>query len=231
MGEPEAIEENVELGEGEPHPVDLLVSLVNAESGAAARRTVGSAPAFAEEGARPAAPALPPVEAPRIEEVPAAARALAAQPSDDDAQELSGLLRAVKAVRSALPLLQKLLPLLDGNVVTAITNVLAPRAQAPQPKPVDTTHLENGLAEVKSQQKEMLSRIQEQSVSLQRLAEQVDKVRDATDRNTDEQTELIDELKAAGNKMNVIAFLGFALLAASIALNVILYLQIHHQLP
>ena len=43
--------------------------------------------------------------------------------------------------------------------------------------------------------------------------------------------ELVYELKAAGKRMNIVAFLAFALLAASIALNVVLYLQIHRLLP
>jgi hypothetical protein len=229
MSEPQIAEQKIELSEGEPHPAEMLASLLKAESGGGARRTVASAQAIAEDStAAPPAPPSP-LEIPRIEEVPAAARALAAQPADENAEELSGLLRAIRAVRSALPLVQRLLPLLDGNVIAAITNVLAPRPQAQ--KAVDTAPLETGLAELKTQQNELHSKVQEQNASLQRLAEQLDKVRDATDRNTDEQTELINELKAAGQKMNIIAFLGFALLAASIALNVILYLQIHHQLP
>jgi len=232
MGEPEAMEQPIELGEGEPHPADMLVSLLNSEIRGGARRTAGAAHSAVEESlAKPPAP-TPPMDPPRIEEVPPAARALAAQPTDEASQELSVLLRAIRSVRSALPFVQRLLPLLDGNVVAAITNVLAPRPQAQQAqKPVDTAPLENALAELKTQQKEMQSKVQEQTASMQRLTEQVDKIRDATERNTDEQTELIEELKAAGNKMNIIAFLGFALLAASIALNVILYLQLHHQLP
>jgi len=234
-GEPEAAEENIELSEGEPHPADILASLLKAESGAGKRRTVGSAQSIVEEGpAPPVAPAPLPVEIPRIEEVPAAARALAAQPSGETEQELSVLLRTLRTLRSALPLLQGLLPLLDGNVLGAITNVLAPRAQAPHPqpqKPVDTTPLENGLAELKAQHQELRNRIQEQTASMQRIGEQMERLRETTDRNGDELGELIDELKTAGRKMNIVAFLAFALLAGSIALNVVLYLQIHHLLP
>ncbi len=233
MGESEAVEQMVELSEGEPHPVDLLVNLVNAESGGAARRTVGSDQAIAEENPPvPTPPPPAPRESPRIEEVPAAARALAAQPSDDAAQELSGLLRAIRAVRSALPVVQKLLPLLDGNVLAAIANVLTPRPQAlPAQKAVDTAPLESSLADLKGQHQELRSRVQEQSASLQRITEQLEQVRGIADRNNDDLEGLVEELKAAGKKMNIVAFLGFALLAASIALNVVLYLQVHHLLP
>jgi hypothetical protein len=230
MGESQAIEEKVELGEGEPHPADLLASLVNADSISGARRTAGPPQTTSEGG--PVAPPTPlGGNPPRIEEVPAAARALAAQPTDD-AEELSGLLRAIRAFRSALPLLQKLLPLLDGNVVTAISNVLAPRPQAqPAQKPVDTAPMENSLADLKTQQQELRNRLQEQGTSLQRIGEQMERLREVTDRNSDELGDLVEELKAAGRKMNIVAFLAFALLAGSIALNVVLYLQIHHLLP
>lgn len=233
MGEPEVAEQSIELSEGEPHPADILASLLKAESGAGKRRTVGSSQSIAEESpTAPAAHVPLPVEIPRIEEVPAAARALAAQPSGETEQELSVLLRTLRTLRSALPLLQGLLPLLDGNVIGAITNVLAPRSQAPQPqKPVDTAPLENGLAELKAQHQELRNRIQEQTASMQRIGEQMERLRETTDRNGDELGELIDELKTAGRKMNIVAFLAFALLAGSIALNVVLYLQIHHLLP
>jgi hypothetical protein len=56
-------------------------------------------------------------------------------------------------------------------------------------------------------------------------------VREATDRNTLEQQELLEDLKAVGNKVNAFALLALGLLAASILLNVILYLHIKRVLP
>jgi hypothetical protein len=230
MGEPEAVEQKVELNEGEPHPADMLVSLLNSESGA--RRTVASAQSTADESPAALPTPAPPVETPRIEEVPPAARALAAQPSDETTQELSGLLRALRALRSAMPVVQRLLPLLDGNVLAAIANVLAPRPQAPQAqKTVDTAPLESSLADLKTQHQELRNRVQEQSASVQRIAEQLERLNEVSDRNSAELEELVEELRVAGKKMNIVAFLAFALLAASIALNVVLYLQIHHLLP
>ncbi|MGB6687520.1 MAG: hypothetical protein WBE76_06735, partial [Terracidiphilus sp.] len=145
----------------------------------------------------------------------------------------SSLLRAVQAVRSAWPFIQRLLPLLDGNVITTVTNLLTPRPAAPSPpaKPVDIAPLEGGIAELKAQQRELRGIIVDQDSAVKRLVEQLALVREATDRNTTEQQDLIDELKAAGRKLNIVAFLAFALLAASIALSVVLYLQIHRLLP
>jgi hypothetical protein len=212
-------------GEGEPHPAELLVSLVNADAGGVRRP-------MAVEGTQ-----APVAYGPRkIEEVQPGARAFAAQPTQPapaQESEVSGLLRAVQGLRAAWPFVQRLLPLLDGNVVTAVSNLLAPKpaASAPPPKPVDIGPIESGIAELKAQQRELRSIVLDQDSAVKRLVEQLDLVRQATDRNTSEQQDLIDELKAAGRKLNVVAFLAFALLAASIALNVVLYLQIHRLLP
>jgi hypothetical protein len=56
-------------------------------------------------------------------------------------------------------------------------------------------------------------------------------VREATDRNTLEQQELLEDLKTVGNKVNAFALIALALLALSVLLNVILYLHIRRVLP
>ena len=56
-------------------------------------------------------------------------------------------------------------------------------------------------------------------------------VREATDRNTLEQQELLEDLKTVGNKVNVVALIALGLLAISILLNLVLYLHIQRVLP
>ena len=56
-------------------------------------------------------------------------------------------------------------------------------------------------------------------------------VREATDRNTLEQQELMEDLKAMGKKVNVIALVALGLLAVSVVLNLVLYLHIQRVLP
>ena len=56
-------------------------------------------------------------------------------------------------------------------------------------------------------------------------------VREATDRNTLEQQELLEDLKSVGNKVNLVAFVALGLLAVSIALNVVMFLHIQRVLP
>jgi hypothetical protein len=211
--------------EGEPHPVDLLASLTRADNAGMARSTLNATLPISEAGG----PELPqiPVETQRGD-VAAAARALAAHPANPPEDEASAMQRTMRALGSALPLLQRLMPLMDGNAQSPMTQYApGPAAQ----KTADLTPIQGGLSELKAQQRDLRTQIAEQDASMKRMADQLEMVRTAQDRNTLEQQELIDELKVAGRKMNVVAFFAFTMLAASIAVNVYLYLQIHRLIP
>jgi t-SNARE complex subunit (syntaxin) len=75
------------------------------------------------------------------------------------------------------------------------------------------------------------NRILEQKSALKRVEDQLETVREAADRNSQEQQEMLDDLKAVRKKINTFALLALALLVVSVALNVILYLHIVHLLP
>ena len=227
VGEGTAVGEEIEA-----NPVDMLVNLVKGDGGASARRAAPPPPP--SEAVRPVAPINAGLR--QSDEMKGAARALAAaQPVSQSAEsaESTALLRMINGIRTALPYIQKILPLLDGNVVTAIANVLTPQAPQAhlQAKSIDLSPLESALTEVKSQHREMRSQLTEQGASLKRFAEQLDQVREITDRSRNEQEELIEELKVARRRLNLVAFFAFALLTASIAMNVVLYLEMHRMLP
>jgi hypothetical protein len=247
MSEPERLEWNDERGrrmesEDEPHPVELLAKLMRGESGASASapgaRFPNPMPATDSSFTTPhAVPPQPiPVETRRPEGIPAAARALAAQPNQSEADP-SSMQRSLQALRTSLPLLQRILPLLEGNVLGTLAGIVSPAPyQQPAPAPpasraTEPAPFDSSLAEMKAQHLEFRSQLQTQDATLKKLSEDVDRLHEATERQTLEQEELIDELKNAGKRMNIVAFLAFALLAASIALNVVLYMQIHRLLP
>ena len=56
-------------------------------------------------------------------------------------------------------------------------------------------------------------------------------VREATDRNTLKQQELMEDLKSVGTKVNFFAVLVLLMLAGSVLLNILLYLHISRILP
>ncbi len=146
--------------------------------------------------------------------------------------ESTGLGRAINAVRAALPLVQRLLPLLDGNIATAIVNLFTPHPHpAPPPPKVDLAPLENGLTELQTQHRSLRDEVMEQSMSLKRVEDQLEMVREATDRNTLEQQELLEDLKAFSNKAKVVAVLAIGLLAISLVVNLALLFHIKSVLP
>lgn len=160
-----------------------------------------------------------------------AAQASLPTPEDPNAPK-SGFQRAIDAVRSTLPLVQRLLPLLDGNFATAIGALMVPQASHHPPPPtqvhVDLEPVERGLAEVRTSNRELRSQVLEQGTTLKRVEDQLERVREATDRNTLEQQELMEDLRSVGGRMSTFAIVGLVLLAISLGLNVYFLVQLQH---
>ena len=156
---------------------------------------------------------------------PPPGRALAASAPDD------GSNRAMAVLKQALPFVQKLLPLLEGNLGSAVANLLSPRYHTPAAPTVDLTPVHHQISELQHQQTDLRNQVLEQNTSIKRVEDQLEMVREATDRNTLEQQELVEDLKAVGNKVNLFALLMFAMLIVSLLLNVALFLHIKQVLP
>lgn len=140
--------------------------------------------------------------------------------------------RALGLLKQAVPFVQKLLPLIDGNFATAISNLFTPHAHSSAPpQNVDLSPVQNQISDLQVQHNDLRSTVQEQTTGLKRVEDQLEMVREATDRNTLEQQELIEDLKSMGNKVNMFAVTLSALLLLSLVLNVILYLHIKRVLP
>ena len=164
-----------------------------------------------------------------LAQAPPPGRALGGAPAEEPPL---GLQRAMSVLRSFLPIVQRLLPLLDGNVASAVSNLVAPRPhpQAPAPK-VDLAPLEDGLAALQTQHRDLRDQVMEQNTSLKRVEDQLEMVREATDRNTLEQQELLEDLKTFGNKVKMVVIFALGLVAIGLILNLILYLHIQRVLP
>jgi len=194
---------------------------------------------------------LPPAPVP-VEQSPARAPAPPAPPRTSperprslqsrSAEQPSTMQRAASMIRQAIPLVQKLLPLLDGNVGTAISNILHPAppppaapttALAPSAPPVriDLSPIKESIAELQMLHKDLSVQMGEQNNSLKRVEDHLELVREATDRNTLEQQELLEDLKSMGSKVNVVAAVAIGLLAISLLVNMALYMHIQRVLP
>jgi hypothetical protein len=137
--------------------------------------------------------------------------------------------RALDLLKQGLPLVQKLLPLLDGNILAVVGNLFAPRPQAPAK--VDLAPLENQLTEIQLLHHDLRAKITEHNTSLKGVEDQLEMVKEATDRNTLEQQELMEDLRTMGSRVNLFAALLFALLIVSVILNLVLFMHIRQLLP
>lgn len=142
-----------------------------------------------------------------------------------------GFQRVAQALRAAVPLVQKLLPLLDGNLATTVSALLVPtqaHPSAPPAAPVDLEPVERGLTELRTSNRELRTQVAEQGTTLKRVEDQLERVREATDRNTLEQQELVEDVRAVGTRVSRFIVVGVILLAISVGLNIYLLLQIQH---
>jgi hypothetical protein len=147
----------------------------------------------------------------------------AAAPNDPP-ERPTAMQRVMHGIRSALPLAQKVLPLLDGQILTAISNLLAPHIAHPAPQ-ADLTPLQGDLADLRTRHIELYGKVIEQSAAIRRVADRLEKVQEASEKNAQDHRELKESVEAVGRKANRVAILALCLLAASIATNVFLFLH------
>lgn len=132
------------------------------------------------------------------------------------------------AIRMVLPVVQKALPLLEGNVASAVSNLLAPQFQGPR---VDLAPLENAMGKLHEEHLELDNRVAEQNTLLKRAGDQLDLVKEATDRHSLGQQELSQDLQSLRKRVNVLAWVGMGLLTVSILVNLVLFLRLERVLP
>jgi hypothetical protein len=149
-----------------------------------------------------------------------------------EGEQSSGMQWAMGALKQAVPFIQRLLPLIDGNIATAVANLMSTRPHTPPPAPrVDLQPIETGLTELQNQHRDLRTQLLEQNTSLKKVEDQLEMVREATDRNTLEQQELIEDLKVVSSKVNLFALIVLSLLVISVLLNLFLFLHIQRVLP
>lgn len=142
-------------------------------------------------------------------------------PAEERAVRYPGLERIAGIARKVIPVVQKVLPLLEGNVPLTVANLLAPTLEAPR-RPVDLHPLEAAVDKLYSGQTELQAQVAAQSASLQSLSEQVKALQEQADRNAREREEMAEGLRRLRRRATWMAWLGFVLLAASLAANGVL---------
>jgi hypothetical protein len=208
----------------DPRSPDQRVSDPRVSGPRGAERSPLSLPRLRNVGVNPPPE---PGETRRVMPMPAPPRGPGrAAAAGDPPQRPTAMQRVIHGIRSALPLAQKVLPLLDGQILTAVSNLLAPHVAHPAP-PADFTHLEGDLAEVRTRHIELYGKVIEQSAALRRVADRLEKVQETAERNAQDQQELKESVEAVDRKANRLTIVALCLLAVSIGANIFLFFHFH----
>lgn len=136
-----------------------------------------------------------------------------------------GFLGMVSKVRTVLPVVAKLLPLLDAPIAAA----LAPMASALVAAPAaNTKAMERTIAELQAVQRDLRTHVQNHNVQLKRVEEHLMRVREEVERHAQEQQSKIEEIQSATRKLKGIAIFAVVLLVVVIGLQGWILFRLHH---
>ena len=158
---------------------------------------------------------LPPAPAPSIPSQTALAR------PTPPLNKPTKLERAIGLARTVLPLVGKMLPLLEGNVVSAATNLLAPR-----PVEVNLKPLEEAISHLQADQRALSFHTSEQKRALRRLEDEFATLQEAVQKNAEQQAELTEHVAKLAKRTASFNRLILILLVASILFTGLLCVRI-----
>ena len=131
--------------------------------------------------------------------------------------------RAISVARTVLPYVGKMLPLLEGNVVSAATNLLANRPTVQQ---LDLKPLEDSITRLQTDQRALTFHTTEHKRALQRLEDEFVALDEAVKKNAADQAELLEHVAKLAKRMSSFMRLVTILLLVSILFTVLLCVRI-----
>lgn len=138
--------------------------------------------------------------------------------------------KTVGVLKAILPLAMKILPLLDGQYGTVVSNLVGVQT-TPRHVAQTVLPLQEGIAQLEKQHIELRAQVAGQTTALKQIDEQIESVRKLTVQTAEEQQNLTARMEGMNRKMNVVALVGLVVLAALIAVNVVVYVHIRRAIP
>src|SRR5580704_1386348 len=130
--------------------------------------------------------------------------------------------RAVSVARTVLPIVGKMLPLLEGNFVSAASNLLANRPM----HEVDLKPLEESISRLQSDHRALAFHSTEQKRALQRLEDELAALQETVQKNAADQAELIEHVAKLAKRTSSFMRLVTILLVVSILFTALLCVRI-----
>ena len=206
---------------GPPSPLRPKVRYANYDSPEALKRT--------EVSPRPESsrrPTLPPQRAamsqPSPEKPATEGASTALARSVPKPQKPTKFDRAIGVAKTVLPLVGKMLPLLEGNVVSAAANLLNNRPM----HEVNLKPLEDSIAHLQADHRALAFHAGEQKRALRRLEDEFAALQEAVQKNAADQAELIEGVAKLAKRTSSFMRLVIILLVASILFTALLCVRI-----
>jgi hypothetical protein len=130
--------------------------------------------------------------------------------------------RAVSMAKTVLPYVGKMLPLLEGNVVSAATNLLANRSV----QEINLKPLEDSIARLQTDQRALTFNTTEHKRAIQRLEDDFAAVEEAVKKNAADLAELIEHVAKLAKRTSSFMRLVTILLVVSILFTILLCVRI-----
>lgn len=133
----------------------------------------------------------------------------------------SGFQRAISIAKTVLPLVGKVLPLLEGNVVATASNLLTP-----QPHAIDLKPLEEAVARLQTDQRALTFHTSEHKRSLRHLEDEMAALQEAVQKNAADQAQLAEQVVKLAKRTSSFMRLIIILLVLSILFTTALVIRI-----
>lgn len=167
---------------------------------------------------RPSRPSIP--DPPALPGPPALSGQIQPRP-----HKPSGFERAMHIAHVVAPFVQRVLPLLEGNIATAAASLLLNRPS------VDLDPIEKSLDKLKASQLHLTENLAGQGSQLKNLSADLDSLRNAVDESKAGQTDLEQNVTSLRSKVTVLLWMVIALLVISLTANIYLGLHLLHIVP
>jgi hypothetical protein len=139
----------------------------------------------------------------------------------------SGLLQSLGKLKPLLPILSGGLRMVDHGAVQALAHLLNVASGAGASQMAVQEELHQGLEEIQTSHRELHLQVQDQTVEMQRIKDQITLLRQTIERNDTEHAELVDNVRSLRNLVRFVGAGLAILLVILIALTAVLLTR-HH---
>jgi hypothetical protein len=133
----------------------------------------------------------------------------------------SALSRAIGAAKFVLPVVQKVLPLLEGNVASAAANLLTS-----SPRPVDLEPVKGAIGKLQAEQRTLRGQVTDQKILLNSIEADLSTIKEGIERNSLELRELAEDQLNLRRRLTRLVWMIFILLFLSIGFTILVCIRL-----